>query len=215
MRMFKRAAGIAMMAGLIIGPVAATTAASASTSPAQVRLTGGDTSVTTAPGIAGALLGHGIVPIATLPGTEGARVGSGGVAVRFTFPVTGGWLNAAKLRGTIWHKGGILFVAPATGKQIKVSNFVISVHQGVLTAEVNGNPKVRVPLLRLSLAHATIPAGRHYVRISGIVLTLTGAAASALGGVSMPGRHRAPPASPAAQASRARRAGGRPGTATM
>src|ERR1700748_3276913 len=74
MRMFKRAAGIAMMAALIIGPVAATTtAASASTSPAQVRLTGGDTSVTTAPGIAGALLGHGIVPIATLPGTEGAR----------------------------------------------------------------------------------------------------------------------------------------------
>ena len=181
MRMFKRAAGIAMMAGLIIGPVAGTTtAASASTSPAQVRLTGGDTSVTTAPGIAGALLGHGIVPIATLPGTEGARVGSGGVAVRFTFPVTGGWLNAAKLRGTIWHKGGILFVAPATGKQIKVSRFVISVHQGVLTAEVNGNPKVRVPLLRLSLAHATIHAGRHYVRISGIVLTLTKAAASAL-----------------------------------
>ena len=94
--------------------------------------------------------------------------------------MSGGWLNAAKLRGTIWHKGGILFVAPATGKQIKVSNFVISVHQGVLTAEVNGNPKVRVPLLRLSLAHATIHAGRHYVRISGIVLTLTGAAASAL-----------------------------------
>jgi hypothetical protein len=181
MRMFKRAAVIATMAGLVIGPVVAGTApASAGTRPAQVRLTGGDTSVTTAPGIAGALLGHGIVPIATLPGTEGARVGSGGVAVRFTFPVTGGWLNAAKLRGTIWHKGGILFVAPATGKQIEVSNFVISVHQGVLTAEVNGNPKVRVPLLRLSLAHATIHAGRHYVRISGIVLTLTGAAASAL-----------------------------------
>jgi hypothetical protein len=179
--MFKRAAVIATMAGLVIGPVVAGTAsASAGTRAAQVRLTGGDTSVTTAPGIAGALLGHGIVPIATLPGTEGARVGSGGVAVRFTFPVTGGWLNAAKLRGTIWHKGGILFVAPATGKQIKVSNFVISVHQGVLTAEVNGNPKVRVPLLRLSLAHATIHAGRHYVRISGIVLTLTKAAASAL-----------------------------------
>ena len=181
MRVFKRAAVIATMAGLVIGPVVAGTApASAGTRPAQVRLTGGYTSVTTAPGIAGALLGQGIVPIATLPGTAGARVGRGGVAVRFTFPVTGGWLNAAKLRGTIWHKGGILFLAPATGKQIEVSDFVISVHQGVLTAEVNGNPKVRVPLLRLSLAHATIHAGRHYVRISGIVLTLTKAAAGAL-----------------------------------
>ena len=180
MRVFKRVAVVAALAGLVIGPVAGTTAASASTGPAQVRLTGGTTSVTTAPGIAEALLGHGIVPIATLPGTEGARISGSGVAVRFNFPVTGGWLNAAKLRGTIWHKGGILFLDPATGKKIQVSAFIISVHQGVLTAEVNGNPKVRVPLLRLSLVHATIHAGRHYVRISGIVLTLTKAAAGAL-----------------------------------
>ena len=180
MRVFKRVAVVAALAGLVIGPVAGTTAASAASRPAQVRLTGGTTSVTTAPGIAEALLGHGIVPIATLPGTEGARISGSGVAVRFTFPVTGGWLNAAKLRGTIWHKGGILFLDPATGKKIQVSAFIISVHQGVLTAEVNGNPKVRVPLLRLSLAHATIHAGRHYVRIGGIVLTLTRAAASAL-----------------------------------
>jgi len=187
MRVFKRVAVIGVLAGLVIGPVALTTSASAAPGVTraaqrahQVRLTGGDTSVTTAPGIAAALLGHGIVPIATLPGTEGARIGSGGVVVRFTFPVTGGWLNAAKLTGTIRHKGGILFADVPAGKQILVSDFVISVHQGVLTAEVNGNPKVRVPLLRLSLAHAAIASGRHYVRISGIVVTLTGAAASAL-----------------------------------
>jgi len=187
MRVFKRVAVIGVLAGLVIGPVALTTSASAAPGGTraaqrthQVRLTGGDTSVTTAPGIAAALLGHGIVPIATLPGTEGARIGSGGVVVRFTFPVTGGWLNAAKLTGTIRHKGGILFADVPAGKQILVSDFVISVHQGVLTAEVNGNPKVRVPLLRLSLAHAAIASGRHYVRISGIVVTLTGAAASAL-----------------------------------
>ena len=187
MRVFKRVAVIGVLAGLVIGPVALTTSASAAPGGAraaqrahQVRLTGGDTSVTTAPGIAAALLGHGIVPVAALPGTEGARIGGGGVVVRFTFPVTGGWLNAAKLTGTIWHKGGILFADVPAGKQILVSDFVISVHQRVLTAEVNGNPKVRVPLLRLSLAHARIGSGRHYVRISGIVLTLTGAAASAL-----------------------------------
>jgi hypothetical protein len=187
MRVFKRVAVIGMMAGLIIGPAAGTTSASAAPLQTrapqgthQLRLTGGHTSVTTAPGIAAALLGHGIEPIATPPGTEVARTGSSGVTVRFTFPVTGGWLNPAKLSGTIRHQGGILFRDGAAGRQILVSDFVISVHQGVLTAEVNGNPKVRVPLLRLSLAHATIGSGRHYVRISGIALTLTGAAASAL-----------------------------------
>ena len=182
MRRFKRVAAVVMAAGLFIGPMTAT-ASAATRAPdrsSQVWLTGGDTSVTTAPGIAAALLGHGIVPLATLPGTQGAQIGGGGVAVRFTFPVTGGWVNLATLHGTIYHRGGILFLAPATGHEIEVSDFVISVHQGLLTAEVNGNPKARVPLLRLSLANATIHAGRHYVRISGIVLTLTGTAASAL-----------------------------------
>jgi hypothetical protein len=182
MRMFKRVAIVAAMAGLVVGPVVAASTASASTATpsAQVWLKGGDTTVTTAPGIATTLLGHGIVPVATLPGTEGAQIGSGGVAVRFTFPVTGGWLNTKKLTGTIWHKGGILFADVPAGKQILVSDFAISVHQGVLTAEVNGNSKVRVPLLTLSLAHAAIHAGRHSVQISGIVLTLTRTAASAL-----------------------------------
>jgi hypothetical protein len=182
MRMFQRVAAVAMVAGLVAGAGGAASASAATRAPEsshQVWLTGGDTSVTTAPGIAAALLGHGIVPLATLPGTEGAST-RGGVAVRFTFPVTGGWLNASTLHGTIWHQGGILFIDPATGKQIEVSDFVISVHQGVLSAEVNGNPKVRVPLLSLSLAHASIHAGWHYVQISGIVLKLTGAAASAL-----------------------------------
>jgi hypothetical protein len=179
MRMFKRVAIVATMAGLVIGP-AATASASTATPSAQVRLTGGATTVTTAPGIAAALLGNGIVPIATLPGTEGAQIGGGGVAVRFTLPVTGGWLNAAKLTGTIWHSGGILFADVPAGKQLAVSDFVISVHQGVLTAEVNGNPKVRVPLLKLSLAHAAIRKGWHSIKISGIVLTLTSTAASAL-----------------------------------
>ena len=181
MRMFKRVAIIATMAGLVAGPVVTASSASASTATrsAQVRLTGGDTTVTTAPGIATTLLGNGIVPIATLPGTEGAQL-DGGVAVRFAFPVTGGWLNTAKLTGTIWHKGGILFADLPAGKQIAVSDFVISVHQGVLTAEVNGNPKVRVPLFKLSLAHAAIRKGWHYIKISGIVLTLTSTAASAL-----------------------------------
>jgi len=182
MRMFKRVAIVATMAGLIAGPVAGTASASASTatSSGQVWLKGGDTTVTTAPGIATALLGASIVPVATLPGTEGAEIGSGGVQVKFTFPVTGGWVNLKKLTGTISHSGGILFADVPAGKQIAVSNFVISVHQGSLSAEVNGSARTRVPLLRLSLAHATIHAGRHSVQVSGIVLTLTSTAASAL-----------------------------------
>ena len=91
MRVFKRVAVIGMMAGLIIGPVASTTSASAAPLQTrapqgthQLRLTGGHTSVTTAPGIAAALLGHGIEPIqhtrprhrASCPVTGAVRQGS-------------------------------------------------------------------------------------------------------------------------------------------
>lgn len=95
---------------------------------------GGQTSVVTAPGLAATLLGHGIVPLATLPGTEGAATGKSGIAVKFTFPVTGGSVNLKQLTGTIGHSGGILFIAPATGKKITVSDFVINLKQKVLTA---------------------------------------------------------------------------------
>lgn len=185
MHMFKRLAVAVAAAGMLLGAAAGTASAStASARPAgassTVWLTGGQTSVTTAPGLAGVLLKHDIVPIATLPGTEGAGSGAGGVYVRFGFPVTGGRVNLAKLTGTIDHSGGILFLDPATGKEISVGTFTINVGQRDLTAIVNNTPKERVPLLTLGLGHAKITVSRHAVKISGIVVRLTKTAAGAL-----------------------------------
>jgi len=186
MRMFKRLAVAVAAAGVSLvlagGVASASTAGASQQCPTHsvVRLTGGQTTLTTAPGIAAALLGHGIVPLATLPGTEGAAVTASGVTVRFGFPVSGGVVNLSKLTGAIDHRGGILFIDPATGKEIAVSNFVINLKQRVLTAIVNGNPKARVPLLSLSLTGAKVVAGKHTVAVSGIVARLTKTAASAL-----------------------------------
>ena len=98
MRMFKRLAVAGAVTGVLLGSAAGVASASTATArPAcsTVRLTGGDTSLTTAPGIAAALLSHGIVPLATLPATEGASTSSGGVAVKFAFPVTGGAIDSS------------------------------------------------------------------------------------------------------------------------
>jgi hypothetical protein len=185
MRAFRQLAAATAIAGLLAG--SAVTAASAAIThsagaarAAAVQLRGGHTSVTTAPGIALALLTNGIVPIATPPGSQSLVFPPSGPAVRFTFPVTGGQVSLSPLGGSIVHAGGILFLNVTNGKQVQVSNFIVSLTHGNLTGIVNGNPKARVPLFKLVLAHAKITAGKHVVIARGIGLTLTTVAAKAL-----------------------------------
>jgi len=185
MRGIRYLAAAAAITGLLTGP--AVTAASAATSQdtaaravAGVHLRGGTTAVTTAPGVASALLRNGIVPQAIWPGSERVLPGKTGPAVRFTFPVTGGLVALSPLGGNIHHAGGIVFRNAKNGKTIEVSRFTIDLTRGDLTGIVNGNPAARVPLFGLGLSHAKLAVGRHLVTARGIVLTLTSVAAKAL-----------------------------------
>ncbi len=131
-------------------------------------------------GIALTLIENGIVPVGVAPGTEQLKLVNGGAAAQFAFPVTGGRVSLHPLGGTIDHRGGILFADYKTGKHVEVSNFVIDLSHGDLTGIVNGNPKARVALFTLSLAHAKLAAGRHCLRATGITVDLTAGAAAAL-----------------------------------
>jgi hypothetical protein len=184
MRMFKRLAVTVAAAGVLLGGAAgvvsaATVHGQVATAPVQ-HVTGGQTTLTTAPDLAETLIEHGIVPLATLPATQGASTGTGGLGVQFTFPVTPSVIGLAHLTGTINHSGGILLIAPATGYTIAFSDFVINIKDRLLTALVNGNPAKRVGLLSLNLAHAQITEGKTSVTASGIEVNLTSIAASTL-----------------------------------
>lgn len=180
MRVLLRIAAITTAAGLLLAPAADMASASAShpaaTHAASVHLRSGRTSLTTVPGLASALLGAGIAPIATAPGTESLLSGA---RLKFSFPVTGGRVNPARLTGTIKHRGGILFVNTSNGNSVKVSRFTISLTHRRLTAIVS-SLGVRVTLLRLGFAHATFRVRSHSVRVRHINARLTTAAANAL-----------------------------------
>jgi hypothetical protein len=185
MRGFRHLAAVIAIAGLVTGSAATAASAAASQragarTAAAVRLRGGATAVTTAPGIAAALLKNGIVPLATWPGSQSVLSAKSGPAVRFAFPVTGGTVTLSPLGGKVRHAGGILFLNVADGKTIEVSRFTIDLSRADLTGIVNGNPKARVPLFRLDLSHASLAAGKHVITARGIGLTLTRAAATAL-----------------------------------
>jgi hypothetical protein len=184
MRGFRHLGAVVTIASLLTGS-AATAASAATSQPARAQgaaahVRGGTTAVTTAPGVAPALLKNGIVPFATWPGTQSVLFAQSGPAARFTFPVVGGRVTVSPLGGTIRHAGGILFVNVKNGKNVEVSRFTINLARAGLTGIVNGNPKARVPLFRLDLAHAKLTAGKHVITASGIGLKLTSVAARAL-----------------------------------
>jgi hypothetical protein len=185
MRGLRYLAATVAITGLLTGSAVTAASAATSQSPAArgtagVHLRGGTTAVTTAPGVASALLQNGIVPKAVRPGSERVLYGRSGPVVRFAFPVTGGQVTLSPLGGNIYHAGGIMFRNTKNGKTVKVSQFTIDLTHGDLTGIVNGNPAARVPLFRLGLSHATLAVGRHLVKTRGIVLTFTSVAAKAL-----------------------------------
>jgi hypothetical protein len=179
MHKFRRLAVAAAGMGLLLAPLVGTTAASAGTH-SSVRLKGGTTTVTTAPGIALTLIENGIVPVGVAPGTEQLKLVGGAPAAEFAFPVTGGKVRLSPLGGVIYHSGGILFADYKTGKKVEVSDFTINLSHGDLSGIVNGNPSSRVDLFTLSLAHAKLSAGKHSVTATGITVDLTAGAAAAL-----------------------------------
>jgi hypothetical protein len=184
MRMFKRLAVTLAAAGVLLGSAASVASAGAvhsqvAAAPVQ-HVTSGQTTITTAPGLAQTLISNGIVPLATQPATQTATTGTGGLAIRFAFPVAPSVIGLAHLTGTVNHSGGILLISPTTGYTIAFSDFVINIKNRLLTAVVNGNPNQQVGLLTLSLAHAQITVGRHSATVTGIEVNLTSIAASTL-----------------------------------
>jgi hypothetical protein len=181
MRYLSRVAAAAGAAALVLtGTAAAVAQAGPGARTAPVVLRGGRTTVTTGRGIALALLANGIVPIAVSPGSGALRANLKAPAVRYSFPVTGGRVSLSPLGGRIAHRGGILFFDTKTGKDLEVSNFVISVRHADLTGIVNGNPRARVVLMWLDFSHARLHVHGHRVIASHIGLKLSSGAASAL-----------------------------------
>ncbi len=145
-----------------------------------VQVAGGKTTVRLSEGFVGALSGLGVAPSAIAPGKLKAR--RGGVFISYRIP--GGAVDAGDgFRGDIFHVGGLSLTAGETS--VGLLNFVIDTQdEPVLTGlvTVNGSLVGRVPLFNLdSIAPHVARNGR--VTISGVGVTLTDVAASALNGI--------------------------------
>jgi hypothetical protein len=157
---------------------AATLTGGATAQTANLTLVGDKTKLVTDPATTKALLDNGIVPL---------PVGKTGFEflnpsqVRYSFPLTGGSVNPSNLFGTIDHSGGLNVVNTNTGAALLLTNFRITIDANPgLSAEVNGDPSVRVRILDLDLKRAKVIAQGREIRVKNVDAYLTPAAAQAL-----------------------------------
>jgi hypothetical protein len=165
---------------LALAAIAVPGPAGAAAAP-TVRLDGVRTTLWTNPATTKVLLANKIVPLPTHGTGVDVRWTSSGPSIGYRFPVSGGHVDAATLAGRINHTGGLKFVNLANGKTLKLTGFriVIDAHPH-LTAIVNGDPEVRVPILRLDLSGATVSKPLPYVRVGNVGAYVNSTAAGAL-----------------------------------
>ena len=123
---------------------------------------------------------------ALMTGGEGiAHLDRGRDAARYTFPVTGGRVDAKTLAGNVRHSGGLL-LAQRDGmgwKALGLTKFTINITGSPnLTAVVNGGD--RLAIADLDLGDAQIKKyskkGRAYVSIKNVGVTLNSTAMGAI-----------------------------------
>jgi hypothetical protein len=164
-----------LLAGLatvgIAGPAAATTSAHHSNHGL------GTTSVTTAPGLAGTLIGAGVLPL-PVPGTSFQLGYHHGVTATYGFTITGSTANLSGPSGDIRHSGGIDFVSRRG--HLEIGGFDIDLAAGKIFATRVNYAANRIPVLDVDLSGLKVTTTRWSTRLSGIVLRLDPAAAGAL-----------------------------------
>lgn len=179
-RSFKVLLAVGMAALLAVGLIAPSGASARPAAP--IKITGGTTTLTTAPKLVDGLLASEIVALVTSPGTQSLNIPkTGSKTLVARYPVSGGAITTKPLAGTIRHRGGLFVqnVGDAQKRAIAVGNFVIDLKKRQLIAQVVGTT-IRLPMFNLNLKNAKVTATKHLITISRIGATLTAQAAAGL-----------------------------------
>ncbi|MGI9539856.1 MAG: hypothetical protein ACR2N6_06890 [Miltoncostaeaceae bacterium] len=138
--------------------------------PAELLLRGGETTLQLSSTAAGALTTLGVAAGPVAPATAG----SSGLA----FPVSGGKVARVGFAGRIDHTGGIGLSAGATN--VNLTDFQINVDNAPdLTGLVGGS---RAPILNLDLSNSKTGVSQRNVVVTNVGASLTNPAAAALNG---------------------------------
>jgi hypothetical protein len=140
MSLLRRLAAIGAATALVVGGSLATAPTASAATETKIPATG-VTRVTTAPGLAPALLRAGILPYGLSSTTTKARwTRADGLQLTYGFPVTGVTVDPGTSGATgdlnVLHSGGLGFINYRTFDRVAIRNFTIDVSAAAVTAQV-------------------------------------------------------------------------------
>jgi hypothetical protein len=156
-------------------PLALSAPASATTMTPELS---GVTRVTTAPGIAAALIGAGVTPKPANDSTRYRVASSDPLQVNYGFPIIGGDPDLATGSGDILHRGGITFESKTA--KLDLRRYDIDLAAGkVVATQINGAAG-KVAILDLDLSKLVVKSEFGATVLTNITVRLDPAAAGAL-----------------------------------
>lgn len=164
----------AVMVTALVGGVLAPSA-----SAATATVKSGTTTITTAPGLATALLQQQVVAGATPVTNNRISYVGGDLQVAYSFAVTGGSFDPAVNQGEVDHRGTLVFLNLANGKRVTLKRLQLSRTGSEVRAQVGSDPTL-VPVLDLAFGSGTSTTAGKTTTIAGVPATLTQFAADSL-----------------------------------
>lgn len=154
-------------------------------SPAQATTftldKGGETVITTAPGVVKALGTKGVIAFACDGANTSVKVANNDVIASYTFPLTGGDFDDDLYRGTFINKGALTFVNLFTYKSVKVTALQYETRTRSITGLVPGSD-TRISLFRVITGSTVVVPGETSVSITNLDVRLSATGATALNG---------------------------------
>ena len=159
------------LAAVALPAASVATAGPAAAEDSVITITGGSAVTVSAPGVAGQLLGAGIVPLVLPPGKMSIDLSN--LTATITLPLTGGSIDLTTFNGEATAGGSIVFTKLFPLRIVRLTSIQVDIVNGLVTQTALTPAGTRVSLFQLSLAGATLGGDATDLTISNLATTIT------------------------------------------
>lgn len=161
---------LALITGAAPAASAATAHPAAPAASSPLTITGGSATTVSAPGVAGKLLGAGIIPIVLPPASM--NINFQNLTATITVPLTSGSIDLSTFNGTVAAGGTMIFTKLLPLRAVRLTDIEVNIVNGQVSQTAMTASGTRIALFDLSLAGAQFGGDATHLTISNLTVTM-------------------------------------------